>query len=719
MGAPSKPLAIGEGVGPFASWLDAKRDFGAKGDGKTDDTEALQRALDALRPPEAKTSVLFLPAGTYRITKTLRVVRGAHAESQHIIILGEHPDTTVIRWDGEHDGVMIAYEAWYASMRRLTLDGAGKAKTAILCAPHFVTYNEFADMVFRDVAFGIEAGRMDTQGVAETTVARCHFVRCSQAGISIQNFNSLDWFIWHCVFEDCGISVTNAFGAGNFHVYESIFRRSRQADIALGHASYFSVRGNYSEGSRAFLETGWLNACHFLTIERNIVLDPQEVAIQVRSLSPVLLMDNIFRTRKAPVAIIRPDARLVSINNTFTVADAVQASPTAIRLNERVVAPERLKLTPPSPPQTLPLTKPSFVIEVPTNATAVDIQRAINEAAKRKGQRPVVHLPVGTYAVDRPLDIPSGCDLWLVGDGGKTVLRWTGQGNGPVLRFLGSSHARLMDLTIDGARQADGILVRGCDQPQSRLITDQLNLSGNRWGLFVNGLRHTAISLFNFNVAYGELGVKVVGSGQRDRTAPVVIFSGASANYELTYELSNGGTLIARDIWYEFSKQTPFALLTGDGTFVLHGARAFTGSPRPQPLPEPVVELRAFRGLATFVMADFNAGGPGRKKVLVRSDSAKAKVLLLGCGGDEDNDLLQAEANAQAIARDCFRIVKGGGWQPVPDRGTLTPEFLLTLLAPTRNCRVPSLSPLPLSVADLRWHRVWVINCRTGVRIEP
>ncbi len=406
MGAPSKPLAIGEAVGPFVSWLDAKRDFGTKGDGKADDTGALQRALDALRPPEAKAAVLFLPAGIYRITKTLRIIRGAHAESQHIIILGEHPDTTVIRWDGEPDGVMMAYEAWYARMGRLTLDGAGKAKTAILCAPHFATSNEFADMVFRDVAFGIEAGRMDTQGVAETTVARCRFLRCSQAGISIQNFNSLDWFIWHCVFEDCGISVTDAFGAGNFYVYESIFRRSRQADIALGHASYFSVRGNYSEGSRAFLETGWLNACHFLTIERNIVLDPQEVAIQVRSLSPVLLMGNIFRTRKAPVVAIRSDARLVSIDNTFTVGDAVRANPAAIRLNERVVAPERLKFAPPSPPQTLPLTKPSFVIEVPANVKAADIQRAINEAAKRKGRSPVVHLRWALTPLTDPLTFP-------------------------------------------------------------------------------------------------------------------------------------------------------------------------------------------------------------------------------------------------------------------------------------------------------------------------
>jgi Pectate lyase superfamily protein len=165
-----------EFVGPFASWKDVKRDFGAKGDGTTDDTAALQSALDTLRAYANNIGVLYIPAGTYRITQTLSFIRSADSEPEDVIIVGEDPSSTTIRWDGATNGVMIAYGAWYSKMARLTFDGAGKAKTAIAHGAAFSTHNEFSDMVFTDLSFGIEAGTPDGQGNAETAVERCLFV---------------------------------------------------------------------------------------------------------------------------------------------------------------------------------------------------------------------------------------------------------------------------------------------------------------------------------------------------------------------------------------------------------------------------------------------------------------------------------------------------------------------------------------------------------------
>jgi len=62
------------------------RDYGAKGDGTTDDTAAFQSALSAV----AKPGVVSIPAGTYRITQTLElttgvVLRGVDAKTSKLV----------------------------------------------------------------------------------------------------------------------------------------------------------------------------------------------------------------------------------------------------------------------------------------------------------------------------------------------------------------------------------------------------------------------------------------------------------------------------------------------------------------------------------------------------------------------------------------------------------------------------------------------------------
>ncbi len=703
-----KLLSVSEHFGPFKSWLDVKKDFGAKGDGISDDTDALQRALDAIRSENSKAAVVFIPAGTYRITKTLQLVRKAHAESQHIIVIGEHPGKTVIRWDGEPDGVMVASNAWYASIRRLTFDGAGKAKTAVLCGPNFVTYNEFTDIVFRDLAFGIEAGRMDTQGVAETVVARCKFYRCSQAGISIQNWNSLDWFIWHCVFEDCRFGVTNVFGAGNFHIYESIFRRSKEADASMKHSSYFSLRGNISLNSQAFFKAGWLSACGFVTLQRNIVVDPKGTAVEVNNIGPLLLIDNIFVSKVAPVVKVRKDAGFFSIGNTFTVKDAIDANPQAVRLDEKFVP--TLKVKPEIvEPKTLPLERGNL-IEVPAGAKGTDIQQVIDFASRSKKQA-IVHLPAGVYPVDKPIVIPPNSDLRLVGDGGKTILRWVGNEGGTVLRVFGPTHLGLHDLRIDGAHNADGIVVENCSQKFARIIADQIKVAGAReTGLLVETPKHVDVWLFNIDHNNCKLGIKVNGG-------KLIIFSGSSSNNELSYEVAGDGELIVRDIWYESLTHPRFALFSDLGTFIMHGARAATSDKHAN---VPAVELNDFRGKVAFITTNFVTlpKQSQRTKVLVSGEGKATKLLLLGCGGDSDSDLLvNRSPHAVASVLYAFKMLPGGAWSPVQQIGEakVDPEFLREMLAQTRQVMPKEISPLLRIVTDLRFHRVLVFNTHNGL----
>ncbi|MCS7253973.1 MAG: glycoside hydrolase family 55 protein [Armatimonadetes bacterium] len=704
-----KPMNDAEFYGPFASWLDAKRDFGAKGDGVSDDTEALQRALSAIRPPNAKSSVLFIPSGVYRITKTLMVIREAHSESQHISIIGEDPKTTIIKWDGEKDGIMMQYGAWYARMCRLTFDGAGKAKTAILCGPRFATYNEFTDIIFRDVGFGIEAGRHGTQGIAETVVARSHFVNCSTAGISIQNWNSLDWFIWNCIFDNCRIGVTNSFGAGNYHVYESIFRNSTESDMSMGHAMYFSIRGNLSIGSRSFFRAGWLGACGFVTIQGNFVADTKDIAIEVNNLGPLFLIDNIFRTKFLPVIRVRKDAALLSINNTFAENGAIEAGNNAIFISDRIIGYEKLKVPQIEPPN-FPKIEEVPVIDLPPSCNAEDIQNAINKALAMRGKRPIVHLPQGIYAIDRTILIPPYCDLRLVGDGGGngrgTVLRWVGKEGEPLLKILGPAHARIDSLAIDGSRRADGIVIQGCDQENSRIIADQLNIGGaEKIGLLVEQIKNANLNLFNINHAGCKLAIKV-------SDAKLTIFCGASSNNELSYDVDNNGSLLVRDIWYETGQYPRFMLLRGSGEFVMHAARVATPQ---KPYEIPVVEIENFSGKVAFIGTNFVTGDERRTKVLVKG---KSNVLLLGCGGDGDTDLLSsAPGNPNVASIFPFRMLPGGGWMHAKGFGVVYEDFLTEMLKLTREVEPIALKPVGENVTDLRLHRVIVGNTKFGVRI--
>jgi hypothetical protein len=79
------------------------RDFGAKGDAKTDDTQAIQAALDALKGD--KHGKLVIPAGNYRITETLEM----KLYYGPAVIVGEGGDSTLF-WHGEAGGTLLLTE---------------------------------------------------------------------------------------------------------------------------------------------------------------------------------------------------------------------------------------------------------------------------------------------------------------------------------------------------------------------------------------------------------------------------------------------------------------------------------------------------------------------------------------------------------------------------------------------------------------------------------
>src|SRR5438067_365417 len=95
---------VDEFLGPFATWDSVKTKYGARGDGLADDTEPLQRALNGLGRA-GNGSVVFIPAGKYRITKTLQFT-----DRKNVGFIGEDPATTMILWGGAKGGKMMSLD---------------------------------------------------------------------------------------------------------------------------------------------------------------------------------------------------------------------------------------------------------------------------------------------------------------------------------------------------------------------------------------------------------------------------------------------------------------------------------------------------------------------------------------------------------------------------------------------------------------------------------
>ncbi len=720
--------AIGdEFVGPFPSWANV-RDYGAVGDGRADDTAAIQKALDDLRQPTFPKRVLWFPAGTYRITETLQLLRAAHSESQGIAIYGEDPEKTIVRWDGPAEGVMLLYNPWYAVLGRLTFDGAGRARTAIQHGEAFTTANEYSDVIIKDVQYGIEAGMKN--GIAETAVLRCRFYRCSQIAVSIQNFNSLDWYLWHCFFQDCGIGVSNERGAGNFHVYESVFDHSRQADVTIKHCGFFSLYGNLSVGSPLFLHAkradNWQDSETWganFTLQKNRILDSSGTTpIVFFNNGPLLLLDNLVQSAPgsatdAAVAVLPTtgEADVISIGNTFTNPLHYSARARLRELDDDTLRRARLAVPKPEPyPFLLRATRP--VIEV-AGRDEVALQAAIDEGARLQGQRPVVHAPAGNYSLKATICLPAETDLQLVGDGmlQATQLNWAGPGEGPILRILGPSHATVRNIGMSGGRTARCLVASGLDQPGGRVFMEQAQTMGYEYGLVVNALAQTKVELRN----HGHNGMRVIGPGPAARQPAegmTALFCGASSR-DLNsqdqgidlYNVDRGGRLLVRDIWYE-GQIWHFMNFTGSGEFTYHSGNI---APYAPPTAEDAsILFDGFQGEVTLSQIE-----PMNGAIRVRN-APRLELLLLGLITRDAPLELQGAGGARIAflnGRD-FRK-EGTGTDSLPDTGAWDPDWIKTRLARLRDTAPQPLTSIGKDLTDLRLYRVMVYG-KEGMRLE-
>ncbi|MHB8901432.1 MAG: glycosyl hydrolase family 28-related protein, partial [Thermoguttaceae bacterium] len=79
--------------------FDARRDFGAQGDGPTDDTQAIQRCIDAARL-HGHGAIAYLPSGVYNVTETLKITGSDY-------LVGGSGFLTKLYWRGSERGTIV------------------------------------------------------------------------------------------------------------------------------------------------------------------------------------------------------------------------------------------------------------------------------------------------------------------------------------------------------------------------------------------------------------------------------------------------------------------------------------------------------------------------------------------------------------------------------------------------------------------------------------
>lgn len=602
------PVVLGteEFAGPFLTWKNAKTDYGAVGNGTTDDTTALQNGLNGLT---STTPVLYLPCGNYKITSTVTLSAGHQYE-----VIGSAPSCVTISWFGSSGGTMLAnYGTDYSLFSRITLDG--KSSAGILVdedwpSGNFDENNAYTDIVFKnatDRAFA--CGK--TAGCAEIELTRDTFSG-NFAAVWMGNQNALDLWVWYCLFEDNTYAVTDTIpghsGNGQFSIYNSVFLRSSYVDVMHSNIGSYNIRNNYSNGSDYFLITGGSGGSNGHVIQNNVIVfgpwvpdgSGHTAPIWDNDAGPMLFVDNFVQQASglgtSPVVYFGNGTLgdLLSTGNTFTAGTAGCGN--LIHLNGGSVRCHSYNDTvngaaiPPAQP-TLPPTPPNLnhaIFEASTTGSGsaactvgapCTIQHAIDTAAASGDANPVVHIQPGIYSVTTTITMPASRRMQIVGDGWYSNPQ-PSTGITPLFKLAGPSLAALVNFGVgllSGGSDLthDLIEVDGVDASGSGglVYADSVLFGGSKINLFVDGVNYSNIEahdLLQFSDAAATGSATITGGAHGGK---VNMYLGICSENKLCFNISGSPTVNLNGIWNEVNIANIYPLaLTGNGTFSYSGS---------------------------------------------------------------------------------------------------------------------------------------------------
>jgi hypothetical protein len=732
-----------EFVGPFSSWHNVKTACGAAGNGTTDDTSALQNCINGLN---GSYDVVYLPAGTYKISSTLQVTY-----KQYFMIVGADPSTVTIKWAGSGGGTMMHVNGGLGTHEgRITWDGNSSAGIGVAHKWDFSggtssTNIEHFDEVYKNMSKGIVAGAPPGDNDDTITIRRTTFTGITDTGISSETQNALNLMCWDCTFTNNARGMANdraAILGGNLFAYRCLFQNSSVADVEFANpSSFISVRWSTSSGSNRFIwgqNEGQNGGA--LTAQGNTVLDTTNAAaIEIGNIGLGIILDNKIRSAVAnsSAAVVMDPGNgasgsdLISVGNQYTVspgASVTAGSPVRFWSQEdSTVSRSAISSSLPAMPPT-PGNMSRQVFDLTAGSSASTIQTAINNA-NAVHAKAVVHLQPGDYNIASTLSFPSGSDVQFVGDGYYSSLHWTGASGGKLLQLNSGSKVTVEDIELDGnGHSADDIEVNTEDTSGSRVwIDNSYQDHASTDSIFADSLAHTAINVTAPWLANDSgSNVKSTGTGSVG-SSYLAIFGGTTAynggGADPMYEVASGGQLLVEDAWWEGS--ATLINPTSSGNFTYNG-----GHISPQAgTAHALVSMNGFSGNFTLLGLDTDFHHNSAWNYTFGTGTASTNVLVAGVqcclfdqnvSGGASSWLIRSGSGGTVSFLNNKNSGNDGDWQ-LGDSGTgRTSGAIDNSLALLRNTR-PVADPPPATsagITDVQIYRTHVFNPRIGLHIK-
>jgi len=679
--------------GPFASWTDVKAVFGAKGDGVTDDTAALQAALSSLRQ---SAPVLWIPKGTYLITGPLTI-----SGIENITILGEDPLTTTIVWNGPKGGTMFTLSGVDGfNLGRITWDGRGATSVDLEVtwsgvSNYYPTRNLIHDTRIINTAIGIQTGE-----AGETTVDRVHFDHNSIAAINENNYNSLNFNVIDSLFTDNAIGITN-IGGGAFNVTNSVFVRSTSTDLALSNSGPFSIRSNLSVDSQMFFSAGATGAPSNIIIQGNTISHPASEPMINGTPGSLLLLDNQFVNLDPGfhvMAITGSPRYFISVGNSYSVSQpfgpfCVQCSGVGVYTS----ADEAIRSSDPILSLTVPTEVyiPPFshrpVFEVPVGSTSDVIQAAINAAAGVGG---IVHLPAGNFNIYQTLTIPPNASVGILGDGLLSQLVADINLQGPILSIYGKS-VQLEDLgfyTYSTSSSTNQIELHEPDTPDTRIICNECSVNGS--AVEVDGIDDAAIEFKVATINNNPNLAQIVHGGIARQNGIEILGSiGEFMTSSGGYQIDPGGHFLNEDGWHDSGQGSTQFVLTGDGSVTQQGGTVYS------PSSSPAMSLNNYKGRLSLV-------GIGTNSYLSVDAGSTANVFVaavLQVSGQSPFQNSGTSASITGLSN--FSTPNNFIPSELPDTPT-TPSYIEQMLSMARTQILSPWKPISFDSTNVRMTRI-------------